>query len=84
MKFFLHVGIASLTISVVLLNNVEQTTESKPERVELYEKGELRLVLSDTAPGSLNNTKGYNNRVYTGLGTSVKIYGRKGGTSYVL
>ncbi|BAZ17192.1 hypothetical protein NIES4071_90700 [Calothrix sp. NIES-4071] len=50
---------------------------TKPDKVELYEEGILKLELFDSDAGSLNGRKGLNGK-YNGEATSVKIFGLAG------
>lgn len=49
----------------------------KPEKVEIYEDGILKLELTDSDVGSLNGRSGKNGK-YQGEATSVKIFGTVG------
>ncbi|MBW4616657.1 MAG: hypothetical protein KME21_26110 [Desmonostoc vinosum HA7617-LM4] len=49
----------------------------KPDKVELYEQGKLKLELTDSDTGSLNGREGPNGK-YNGEATSVKIIGLAG------
>jgi hypothetical protein len=57
----------------------ETAMSTKPQRVELLEQGILKLVLTKSTDGTLNNKKDpQTGRVYNGRATSAKIFGPKG------
>jgi len=51
---------------------------NEPERVELYEDDQLKLVLTKSEPGSLNGRKGEQGRTYKGTPSRARIVGKAG------
>ena len=50
----------------------------KPTKVELFENDQLKLILTKSSKGSLNNIKGISGRTYSGRANKAKIYGKAG------